>query len=212
LDHERLRAELLAHLAELQTSRARLVATRDRERRRLERDLHDGAQQRIVALTLALALIRTRLRATPCPDRVLLDRVEQANRELRAALADLRTLANGIFPPVLAEEGLSAAIEALAEDLPGRMQIVALPARRLDSAVESAAYRLIAETIKQDGTDRFRVAARVVEGLLVMELEGDHVPPDLGDLEDRVGALDGTIELQGANGHARIRAEIPCGS
>jgi signal transduction histidine kinase len=211
LDHERLRAELLAHLADLRSSRVRIVATGDRERQRLERDLHDGAQQRLVALTLALGLLRAQLQTQPDHDRLLLARVEQADRELRSALDDLRTLANGIFPAVLADEGLCAAIEALAEEQPGRIRINSLPESRLDPVVESAAYRVIAETIKHAVRNPVSLAAHADNGLLIVELESDGLPADLTNLEDRLGALDGTVSLERAsNGHARIHAEIPC--
>jgi signal transduction histidine kinase len=213
LDHARLRAELLAHLADLRSSRVRIVATGDRERQRLERDLHDGAQQRLVALTLALALLRAQLQAQPDHDRLLLARVEQADRELRSALDDLRTLATGIFPAVLADEGLCAAIEALAEEQPGRIHINSLPESRLDPIVESAAYRVIAETIKHAGRNPVSLAAHADGGLLTVELESDGLPADLTNLEDRLGALNGTISLKRASpGHARIHAEIPCAS
>ena len=212
-EHERLRAELLAQLADLRGSRARIVATGDAERRRLERDLHDGAQQRLVALTIALGLIRARLHADPGCDRAVLARAGEADRELRAALADLRALANGIFPAVLAEEGLAAAVEALAEDMPRRLRITGLPRERLDPAVESAAYRVIAETVKHAGPDPVRVAVGTHGGVLIVELDSETIPGGNTDLEDRLGALDGTLEFSHApGGQVRIRAEIPCAS
>jgi signal transduction histidine kinase len=213
LDHERLRAELLAHLADLRSSRARVVLTADRERRRLERDLHDGAQQRLVALTIALRLARMQLQADPDCDDALVSRVEHADNELRAALDELRALANGIFPAVLADEGLAAAVQALAEETPGRIGIAGLPEQRLDPAVESAAYRLICQTINHEGTDPVQVAAHTNDGLLVVELDSQRAPRELSDLEDRIGALGGTLEVfHAAVGHARIHAEIPCAS
>jgi signal transduction histidine kinase len=211
LDHERLRAELLAHLAELRSSRVRIVATRDEERRRLERDLHDGAQQRLVGLTLALGLLSAQLQTRPEHDAALLARVQEANRELRAALGDLRALANGIFPAVLADEGLAAAVWALAEEEPGTIRIGTLPEQRLNSAIESAAYRVIADAVKHAGQIPLSVAAHIMDGLLVVEVIGDGSPAGLTDLEDRLGALDGTLELEHtANSNMTIRAEIPC--
>ena len=211
LDHERLRAELLAHLAELRSSRERIVATGDQARRRLERDLHDGAQQRLVGLALALGLLSTQLQARPEPDLALLARVQAADRELRAALGDLRALANGIFPAVLADEGLAAAVWALAEEEPGTIRIRALPEQRLNPAIESAAYRVIADAVRHAVQPPLSVAARIIDGLLVVEIFGDGSPADLTDLEDRVGALDGTLELEhAANRDITIRAEIPC--
>ena len=109
----------------------RIVQSGDAERRRLVRDLHDGAQQRLVTLSLALRLARTRLGRDP--DLALAERIDQAEAELRAALADLRELAQGIFPVILAEEGLSAAVEALAEAAPIPLEITTLPDERLGS-------------------------------------------------------------------------------
>jgi signal transduction histidine kinase len=213
LDHERLRAELLAHLDDLRSSRARIVLTADHERRRLERDLHDGAQQRLVALTIALRLARTQLQADRNSEQALISRVDRADHELRTALQELRALANGIFPAVLADEGLASAVHALAEETSGRINITEVPERRFDPAVESAAYRLIAQTIDHEGVDPVQVAARAVDGLLVVELESRRAPNDLDELEDRVGALGGTLDVfAAAGGHARIRAEIPCAS
>src|SRR5439155_15441101 len=111
LDNERLQAETQAQLEDLRGSRARVIATGDAERRRLERDLHDGAQQRLVGLSLALRLASSRLGPDADPER--LAQIEDAQLELSAALAELRELAHGIFPAVLADEGLAAALDAL---------------------------------------------------------------------------------------------------
>ena len=211
LENERLHAELLAHLADLRASRTRVVITADGERRRLERDLHDGAQQRLVALTLALRVTRMRLEAAPDPDPGLITRAERAEEQLRAALAELRHLAAGIFPAVLADEGLAAAVEALAEEGPARVQIARLPERRLDPAIETTAYRLVSETLRQAATQPVRLTAFTRDGLLVLEMESEESPRAWGELEDRVRALDGTLELALTPGDSvRIRAEIPC--
>ncbi len=211
LENERLHAELLAQLADLQSSRARIVATGDMERRRLERDLHDGAQQRLVALMLQLRIARIRLEAHPTPDRQLIQRTQEAEDELRAALDTLRRLAAGIFPAVLADEGLAAAVQALAEETPARIRIAGIPERRLAPPVETAAYHLISETLKRAGSQPVTLTAFTDGGLLVIELESDRNPTELSELEDRVGALDGTLHIDQTNsGHARIHAEIPC--
>ena len=126
LDNERLQAEARSQLEDLRASRGRIVQSGDAARRRLVRDLHDGAQQRLVTLSLALRLARTRLGRDLDP--ALAERIDQAEAELRAALADLRELAQGIFPVILAEEGLSAAVEALAEAVPVPLEITTLPA------------------------------------------------------------------------------------
>jgi signal transduction histidine kinase len=213
LENERLHAELLAQLADLRASRARIVTTADAERRRLERDLHDGAQQRLVALTLELRLARLRLEAELDGDPTLVKRVQQAEGQLCGALAALRKLAAGIFPAVLADEGLAAAFEALAEDSEERLRIVRVPEGRLAPAVEGAVYRLVSETLNHADGHRVSLTAFTDDGLLVVEVESERVPSDLTDLEDRLGALDGAVELAYAgDGHARIRAEIPCAS
>jgi signal transduction histidine kinase len=212
LDNERLRAERLAHLADLRESRARIVAAGDQARQRLERDLHDGAQQHLVALKLQLALARVQLRVGE-PDRSLLAQLDEADETLTAALDDLRILARGLFPAVLAEEGLAAAVEALAEDESGRIQIGGLPAQRLTPDVESAAYRVIVEAVAQTTSGRVAVTGHAEHGRLVVEVHSNRVPQDLSGLQDRVGALDGTIALvRGPDGAAMLRTEIPCAS
>src|SRR5262249_174129 len=119
LAHQRLPAEAWSQLDGLRASRGRIVQSGDAERRRLVRDLHDGAQQQLVTLALALRLARARLGSGLDP--ALAGRIEEAEDELRAALADLRELAQGIFPVILAEEGVSAAGEALAETGPATL-------------------------------------------------------------------------------------------
>jgi signal transduction histidine kinase len=208
LEHERFQADLRAQLQSLRASRARIVERGDRERRRLERDLHDGAQQRLVGLSLALRILRTRV---PAPTPELERRLDEAEAELRATLAELRELAHGIFPAVLADEGLAVAVETLAETSPGRIAVHGLPEARLDGAVEAAAYFVIAETLKRGRATRATVAAARHEDALVVELEANAVPDEqLTDLKDRVGALDGTLEVVRDDGRMRVRAELPC--
>ena len=209
LDNERLQAEAWSQLEDLRASRARIVQAGDAERRRLVRDLHDGAQQRLVTLSLALRLARTRLGSGVDP--ALAGRLDEAEDELRAALADLRELAQGIFPVILAEEGLSAAVEALAEAAP--MEITALPGERLGSPVEAAAYFVVSEAVRRAAPSTLKVSAARRDSRLVVEVEGDNMPAEITDLQDRVGALDGTVTVaRGPAGRATIRAEIPCES
>jgi signal transduction histidine kinase len=211
LENERLQAQTRAQLEELRASRARIVEAGDAERRRLERDLHDGAQQRLVGLLLSLRLARSHL--GPDSDPALLAPIEEAEAELRAAVAELRELAHGIFPAALDEEGFSAAVEALAEGAAVPVEMTALPQERLAPAVEAAAYFVVAEAMRQsDGTPLLVSAARH-EGRLVVEVESERGPAEIVALEDRVGALDGTVEVVHEPGvGVRIRAEIPCGS
>jgi signal transduction histidine kinase len=209
LENERLQAEAWSQLADLRASRGRIVEFGDAERRRLVRDLHDGAQQRLVTLALALRLARTRLGSGLDPVRA--GRLDEAEAELRAALADLRELAQGIFPVILAEEGLGAAVEALAEAAP--LEITALPGERLSSPVEAAAYFVVAEAVRRAAAGALKVSAARCDGRLVVEVEGDSAPAEITDLRDRVGALDGTVAVaQRPGGRVTIRAEIPCES
>jgi signal transduction histidine kinase len=209
LENERLQAEARFQLEELRASRFRIVQSGDAERRRLVRDLHDGAQQRLVTLSLALRLARTRLGRDP--ELALAGRIGQAETELRAALADLRELAHGIFPVILAEEGLSAAVEALAEGAPIPLEITALPDERLGSSVEATAYFVVSEAVRRCAAGTLKVSAARRNGRLVVEVEGDSAPVEITDLQDRAGALDGSVAVvHGPDGRAILRAEIPC--
>jgi signal transduction histidine kinase len=207
LDRERLQAETRAQLQQLRASRARTVEAGDSARRQLERDLHDGAQQRLVVLSLALQLLRAELDNDPA------GRLNAAEKELRAALAELRELAHGIYPAVLVDEGLAAAIEAVAEAGPVPIAIHSLPVQRLAPAVEAAAYFLVAEIVKR-GTEGVTVRATRSDGRLHMEIESaGTLNDDLVDLEDRIGALDGELTiLPEPPGHTTVHAELPCGS
>jgi signal transduction histidine kinase len=209
LDNERLQAEARSQLEDLRASRGRIVQSGDAARRRLVRDLHDGAQQRLVTLSLALRLARTRLGRDFDP--ALAERIDQAEAEVRAALADLRELAQGIFPVILAEEGLSAAVEALAEAVPVPLEITTLPDERLGSSVEAAAYFVVSEAVRRGAASTLKVSAARRNGRLVVEVEGDSAPAEITDLQDRVGALDGCVAVvNGPDGRAKLRAEIPC--
>jgi signal transduction histidine kinase len=204
LENERLQAEARAQLEDLRSSRARIIVAGDAERRRLERNLHDGAQQRLVGLSLALRLLQTRL--GPDDDRQL-GLLTEAESELGLAIAELRELAHGIHPAVLSDEGLAAAVEALAEEVP--LRIGDLPQERFSPAVETAAYLVVAEAAKV-GAARVRAERR--DGVLVVDVEAEAGPGGLLDLEDRVRALDGRLRVEPvADGGVRIRAEIPCG-
>jgi hypothetical protein len=193
LENEQLQARLQAQLAELRASRARVAEAGDAERRRLERDLHDGAQQQLAALLLSTGLARMR------SDDVTLAAVEH---ELQAAANELQTLARGIFPAILAHEGLAAAVESLAEESPVR--IVALPAVRVAQAVEAAAYFAIARAVPEEGT--LTVTAVVDGDRLMITLDGAGT---VAGLQDRIAALDGQLET-GPAGH--IRLELSCAS
>jgi len=213
LDNERLHAELAARMRDLRASRARIVATGDDERRRLERDLHDGAQQRLLTLALTLRLARTgafetstggAFAASTTDASAASTTAAEAERELRAAVAALRALAHGLFPAVLADEGLSAAVGALLEETQSPVEVTALPAKRFDQTVEAAAYFTIAEAIAHHAT---AVGAEVTDGRLLVVLDGCH-DLDLLRIADRVGALDGAVTAPEPP-HTAIRVEIP---
>jgi signal transduction histidine kinase len=197
LEQQRLQAELQAQLADLRASRARIVEAGDAERRRLERDLHDGAQQRLVALSLAIRLADADGDLAP------------AQEEVGRLLADLRRLAHGIYPAALAEEGLGSAVELLAEDGSADVRLKGrLPGERLDSSVEAAAYVLIREMTRSGRPISLEMARDA--GSLVVEVAGDVLDAEaLVYVEDRVGAVGGTLRHDSVVG--RLRAELPCG-
>jgi signal transduction histidine kinase len=210
LENERLQAEVSARLEELRRSRARIVEAGDAERRRLDRDLHDGAQQRLVALSLSLRLLRTQRERDR--DREVVRRLEEADDELRRAVTELRELAHGIFPAVLGDEGLAAAIESLAEEARVPIEIRELPDGRYEPAVESAAYAVVAETARR-AEHGIAVCGEQVDGTLCLEVEAESPIGDQTHLEDRVGAVEGRLAvLPGSNGRVTIRAEFPCAS
>ena len=205
LENERLQAEVRARLDELRASRARIVDAGDAERKKLERDLHDGAQQRLVGLSLSLRLLRGRVTDED-------GKLEEAENELRQAAVELRELAHGIFPAVLADEGLAAALEALAEEGRVPIRLNGIPETRFDASVETAAYTLVAEAARRS-TKPLAVGASASDSVLVVEVETGEDGLDLTALEDRVGALDGRLSLvPGKDGAITIRAELPCAS
>ena len=144
LANEGLDAELRAKVGELRESRERMLEIGVEERRRLERDLHDGAQQRLVSMALNMRLARTKLRDDPAAAEQLLD---SAGVELDAALEELRELARGIHPAVLSDRGLNTALETLAVRAPFPVELAELPAERLPEPVELAAYFVVAEAL-----------------------------------------------------------------
>jgi signal transduction histidine kinase len=191
-----------------------------RERRRLERDLHDGAQQRLVSLALTLRMAREKLDAEPGEAGRLLDR---SREELDQALRELRDLARGIHPAVLAGRGLGAAVEALAARAPLPVEVVCeLPARRLPEQLELAAYFVVSEALtnaaKHASATQASVALTQRDGRLAVEVRDDGVGgadldqgTGLRGLADRVAAIDGRLEIDSKPGQGTIvRAGLPC--
>ncbi len=218
IENERLQAQLLARVEELRRSRARIVEVGTAERRRLERNLHDGAQQRLVALSLTLRLAQGRLRKDP-------DGAEQllggAQEELSRALEELRELARGIHPAVLSDRGLKAALEGLAGRSPVPVELEGTPPERLPPPVEAAAYFVVAEAltnvVKYANASQARVSVSRSNGHAIVEIADDGIggaDPGRGSglrgLADRISALDGRLELRSPEGAGTLlRAEIP---
>jgi signal transduction histidine kinase len=209
LENERFHAEIRAQLEELRAARVRIVAAGDLERRRLERDLHDGAQQRLVAVALALGMLRAL--STDASPR-LKRRLDRVDAELHATIAELRDVATGIFPAMLTDAGLAAAIEMLADGSAGTIDIRRMPRDRLDPALEAAAYFVVAETLRRTHATRAAIEVSRIDGDLVVDLDTDAgTDESLADLEDRVGALDGRLTVQRDADGLHLHAELPCG-
>ncbi|HET6547353.1 MAG TPA: histidine kinase, partial [Solirubrobacter sp.] len=197
---------------------SRLVEAGDAERRRLGRDLHDGAQQRLVALMIELQLARERFDADPAGAR---DLVDSAFANAQAAVGELRDFAAGIHPAVLSQRGLAAALESLASRAPVPVELESELTERLPTAVETAAYFVVAEALtnvaKYAGATHARVIVRHEDGAAVVDIRDDGVGgadiaggTGLRGLGDRVGALDGTLEIDSPRGAGTlIRARIP---
>jgi signal transduction histidine kinase len=219
-ENRQLNAELEAKVEELRASRHRIVEAGYAERRRVERDLHDGAQQRLMALTMNLRLARDRLDADPGATAELLD---EAMDELAAATAELRELARGIHPVLLSERGLGAALGGLADRAPVPVEIVATPEERLPPAVEMATYFVVAEALtnvaRYAEADVASVRVARLDGVLEVEIADDGVGgadmaagTGLRGLEDRVAALDGRFTVKSRAGQGTtVEARIPCG-
>jgi PAS domain S-box-containing protein len=210
---ERKRAE-----EELRASRARIVEAGDAERRRLERNLHDGAQQRLVALSLALRLAESRVRTDPGGAEQTL---REGGDELAQALEELRELARGIHPAVLTDRGLPAALEALAGRAPTPVELELALEERLPPQVEAAAYYVVSEALanvaKYARANAVTVSVGRADGYALVEVADDGIggaDADRGSglrgLADRVEALDGELEVESPPGSGtRIRARIP---
>jgi signal transduction histidine kinase len=218
LENERLAAEVRAQLAEVRASRTRIVAATDTERRRIERNLHDGAQQRLVTLSLALGLAASR------GDPANVDVLANAQDEVEEAIAELRELARGIHPTLLREEGLEAAVEALARRSPLPVTVQGSVGERLPDPVELAAYFLVSEAltnvVKHASASEATVSLGREAGTLRVVVADDGVggaraaaDSGLAGLRDRLEALDAKLFVESEPGRGTsIQAEIPCGS
>ena len=221
LENARLHAQTRAQLEQVRESRVRIVTTADEERRRIERDIHDGAQQRLVALALQLRSAQRRLMdgSDPEVDRLLAATVN----ELQVAVEELRELARGVHPAILTEDGLAAALESLVSRTPFPVDLDAAEGR-LPAQVEATAYfvacEALANIVKHAGASSAIVRTVRRNGLLVVEVEDDGIGgaiaangSGLRGLADRVEALGGRFRVESpVNGGTRIVGEIPCAS
>jgi signal transduction histidine kinase len=211
-------ARLDAELAELRASRTRVVDVGDAARRRIERDLHDGAQQRLVAAALELTMLESEFDRDPAAARAALAR---AREQLDGGLGELRDLARGIHPSVLTDRGLGVALEALVKRAPMPVDLrVAVP-NRLDAGIEAAAYFLVSEALtnaaKHAGADTVTVEVAGNGDTVVVSVADDGVGgadtargSGLGGLADRVEAVGGRLEITSREGEGtRIGALLP---
>ncbi|HEX9380278.1 MAG TPA: sensor histidine kinase [Gaiellaceae bacterium] len=221
LHNARLQADVRAQLDKVQESRRRIVTAGDEQRRKIERDLHDGAQQRLVALALELRMAQRQLGTGDAElERVLADAVG----ELQVAVEELRELARGVHPAVLTEEGLAVALESLATRTPLPVEIAATLEGRLPAEIEAAAYfvacEAIANAVKHSRATGIRVSAQRRNGKLVIEIEDDGIGgakenggSGLRGLVDRVEAHGGTLRVESDPGRGtRVIGELPCAS
>lgn len=213
--------EISVQAAELQAAGKRIVAAQYEARRRIERDLHDGAQQRLV--TLALTLQSLSQRAASIGDDTLAAKVEDARLQLSQALAELREMARGIHPAILTQDGLEAALGFLAERAPLPVQLdVSLP-RRLAQDVEATAYFVVSEALtnaaKHSGASSIAVVGRLRDNLLWIAVTDNgrggadgQWGSGLQGLSDRLATLNGRLTVHSpTGGGTRLEAEIPCG-
>ncbi|HCP61445.1 MAG TPA: sensor histidine kinase, partial [Actinobacteria bacterium] len=223
LRNVRLTEELLARLEELRASRQRLVAAQDAERRRLERNIHDGAQQQLVALAVKIRLARQL--GTKDPGKAN-DLLEQTEREVSQALEDLRDLARGIYPPLLADQGLVAALSAQARRAPFPTEINAGDLERSSPEAEAAVYFCILEALqnvaKYSGASKATVTLAQNNGHLTFEVRDDGRGFDmtktsygtgLQGMADRVAALGGALAVRSSPGSGTVVAgSVPLAS
>jgi signal transduction histidine kinase len=209
---------LRSRVDDLRDARQRILAAADEERRRIERDLHDGAQQRLVAVTLTLRLAESRIESDPASAVQL---VAQAREEAQLAVEELRELARGIHPALLNDRGLGAALEALATRAPVPVQVSGVPSDRLCRPVEACAYFVTAEALTNVAK-----YAHASEASVHLSIEDDHLRLQIRDngiggadpstgsglrgLRDRVDALDGRLELDSPpGGGTTVTIELP---
>ena len=216
-EHRRARA-LRERVDDLRHARQRIIAAADAERRRIERDLHDGAQQRMVAVAVTLGLAQSRFESDP---KGAYELIAQAREEAQLAVKELRELARGIHPAVLSDRGLGAALEALAGRAPVPVEVSGVPEQPLAPDIEAAAYFVTAEALtnvaKYANASCASVTLSLDDGCLRLSVEDDGVggaDPSNGTglrgLRDRVEALDGRIDIHSPVGEGTtLTVELP---
>ena len=219
IENERLHAEVKAQLEEVRASRERIVRAADDERRRVERNIHDGAQQRLVSLSLALTMAQAQMRSASPEVAITL---AEAEAELKRAIGELRELARGIHPAILGEAGLTMALEALAERSPVPVTVSSGVTHRLSPLVEATAYFVAAEALtniaKYAAASAIQLSAEESDGWLHLTISDDGVggaDPERGTglrgLLDRVAAVGGRLSIDSLAGRGtRLVADIPC--
>jgi signal transduction histidine kinase len=219
LENGRLEAELRARLQELQGSRSRVVEAQQNERRRLERNLHDGAQQRLVALALELGLLAEKANNDPATQ----ERLKRARGEVAESLDELRDIARGLHPAVVSGHGLAIALESLAAATPLEVHLKTDGLPRLPEQLEVAAYYVVSESLtnvaKHAQAETVTVEVGVTTDTLIVEIVDDGIGgadsergTGLRGLADRIEALNGHLRVWSSVGKGtRVRAEIPCG-
>jgi signal transduction histidine kinase len=218
LENDRLHAEQKAHLEELKGSRARVIEAGQKERQRLERDLHDGAQQRLVALSLELSLLAKQLDG----DADARTRLDQARREIAVSLDELRTVSRGLHPAVLSGHGLAVALESIAAHAPVPVRLTVGLESRLPDLIEVAAYYVVSEALANIGKHAQATSVTILvsrtDGVVVIEVIDDGVGgadtergSGLRGLADRVEAHGGRLRVWSPpGGGTRLQAEMPC--
>jgi signal transduction histidine kinase len=221
IENERLHAEVKAQLEEVRASRQRIVSAADEERRRVERNLHDGAQQRLVSLSLALGMAQAKA-ATASPE--VAATLTDAETELKQAISELRELARGIHPAILTEAGLGPALESLAEHSPVPVVVDVHLSQRLPAVVEATVYFVAAEALtnvaKHASATSATLSATLADGWLRLTVSDNGTggaAPERGTglrgLIDRVTSIGGRLSVDdGLPGGTRLEVEIPCSS
>jgi signal transduction histidine kinase len=219
IQNAQLQVELKARLEEIRGSRVRILQAEQSERRRLERDLHDGAQQRLIALTLELGELGDRLNG----DVELRTRIDAARQEVTVSLAELRDLAHGIHPAAVSDHGLAVALESVATRATVPVEVIGATQDRMPEPVELAAFFIVSEALtnvaRHAGASSALVELERNPGALIVEVRDDGIGGASADngsglrgLADRVEALGGRLQVWSPQGRGtRLRAEIPCG-